>query len=53
MQILSSATASQRSIIDKRTESLGTKECIDATNGHATKRTNNYHKSNATDGELE
>lgn len=34
MQILSSTTASEGSAVDKRTQSSGTQECTDATNGH-------------------
>jgi hypothetical protein len=52
VQILPSTTASERSIVDKWTQSLGIKECIDATNGHATERSTDNHKSDAANGEL-
>lgn len=51
MQILSSTATSQGSIIDQWTQSLGIKECTDATDGNATKWPAYYHKSDAADGE--
>lgn len=51
MQILSSTTASQRSVIDKWSQSLSVEERSDAANGHATQWTADNHKPDAADGE--
>lgn len=50
VQILSSPTASERSTVDKWTQSFSVEECTYATNGHATNRSTNNHKSDAADG---
>lgn len=52
VQILPSTTAPEGSVVDKWTQSLGIEECAYATNGNATERSADNHKSDAADGEL-
>lgn len=51
MQILSSTTASERSTLDKRSQSFSVEKRFNATNGNATKWSANNHKPDAADGE--
>ena len=52
MQILSPSATSERSVVDKRTQSFSVEKCFNATNGNATKRSTDNHKSDAAYGEL-
>jgi hypothetical protein len=53
LQVLSPATASQRSIADQRPESSSAEKCFNATNGYGTANAASSHdsKSASADGE--
>lgn len=52
MQILSSTTASERSTLDKRSQSFSVEKRFNATNGNATKWSADNHKPDAANGEF-
>lgn len=54
LQVLSPATASERSIVDQRPESSSVEKCFNATNGYGTANaasSRHNSKSASTDGE--